>query len=857
MVGQEVQMQTGSHRRGEATSELQEIWDVELGLLREFKRICDEHGLTYYLWAGSMLGAVRHEGIIPWDDDIDVAMPREDFEKFFLIAPAELPEYAFLQSDHERKLFMGGKMRLRDSRTTGFEYYEAKYGSNLGIWIDILALDYVYADIDKRHRQITEISRCVEVCKTEGKERGTVSEGALKQFSDAATMCPKEEAGYVRPFTAAFSEHSCALFDLSFFRHQMLVKYQDLLMPIPSKYDTILRMQYDDYTRLLPFDQRKPSHQGVFNPQTPYTVYQKRIQSVFEVKPGEKTVLFGVGDMFQSYMEKYGGRRRPNLIVDNDPARWNLEFAGIPIVSPERLREFSSDQLHIVICSSSYAPIAEQLEGMGLHDYSLFVEPLDTDSQALFPKYKADGSFECEFDDIAQDIDFFGYGVGKRIDAATGRVVHAGDEYMTSDKVWHAWPGSKLILKNRQYHYAVATYSKDVDGTLIYTYCYAPDMNWTSYNHDLTERGFIGRDYIFQDERYFRVMLKRLDGGEIPREAETEGILEYVERVPKDVTRPKEYFLDEINKTVGSVFESRRECADPLSLLLVSDTYYAPGTTWDESLKNIRSVTESAPIDSIIHLGDLTDGLGGKLLTKDYSDHVMNGLRQTDLPVYLTIGNHDTNYFHGNPDVYSLPEQFDAFHSGKDPKDVCRRGADLWYFVDRPAQRLRMIFLGSYDAARVDRYGFWDEEVEWVGETLSQMRDGWRAIVFSHLPLLPEMHYWSKDIRNYKRLLDILAPYGAEGRVLAYIHGHSHCDQIETKYGFPIVSIGCNKIESFADYKPEGSVTYDRKLGTSSEDLWDVLTIDADSNVLRFARFGAGEDRVVQGSDVAFIPEKD
>ena len=75
-----------------------ELQSVEFSLLKSFVNICDELGLTYYLVCGSALGAVKYSGFIPWDDDIDVALPRNDYELFCEKAPALLPAGYFLQN---------------------------------------------------------------------------------------------------------------------------------------------------------------------------------------------------------------------------------------------------------------------------------------------------------------------------------------------------------------------------------------------------------------------------------------------------------------------------------------------------------------------------------------------------------------------------------------------------------------------------------------------------------------------------------------------------------------------------------------------------------------------------------------
>ena len=70
------------------SSEMKRVWAVELDLLNEFSKVCAKHGLKWFVHAGTLLGAVRHHGFIPWDDDIDVLLPREDYEHLCELGPS-------------------------------------------------------------------------------------------------------------------------------------------------------------------------------------------------------------------------------------------------------------------------------------------------------------------------------------------------------------------------------------------------------------------------------------------------------------------------------------------------------------------------------------------------------------------------------------------------------------------------------------------------------------------------------------------------------------------------------------------------------------------------------------------------
>lgn len=127
---------------------------VQIRLLDALKVICDKHNLIYWIDFGTLLGAVRYKGFIPWDDDIDVSMPMDDYKKFLKIAEEELPRDIFVQTTETDKEYKQCYAKLRDCYSTFLEDHEPdNHDFHRGIYIDIFP-SVIYPKMPKFFKKV-------------------------------------------------------------------------------------------------------------------------------------------------------------------------------------------------------------------------------------------------------------------------------------------------------------------------------------------------------------------------------------------------------------------------------------------------------------------------------------------------------------------------------------------------------------------------------------------------------------------------------------------------------------------------------------------------------------------------------
>ncbi len=278
------------------SSTRKQIWATQLEMLNEFHKVCVENNLKYFLSDGTLLGAVRHNGFIPWDDDIDVVMLREDYEKFLKIFNDNFDTKKYtLQSKYSEKLYPNGHAQIRNNYTTQFttqDYENLKLGKNCGIFIDIFPLDKAVSSSDKNQVKIKKYKQlCFAYLHQEStsKIKTLLKKLYLAIFCNSDKKCTKlidkieslakvnnsnENAKLIGEITFTPTE-SNTLFNVEWFDNVILHKFEDYEFYIPAQYHEILTQQFGSYLE-YPKDLKNSNSHGVcfFDFNKPYDAYK-------------------------------------------------------------------------------------------------------------------------------------------------------------------------------------------------------------------------------------------------------------------------------------------------------------------------------------------------------------------------------------------------------------------------------------------------------------------------------------------------------------------------------------------------------------------------------------------------------
>ena len=247
---------------------LKKIHKLQLEMMDEIDRICIENKLRYTLIAGSLIGAVRHGGFIPWDDDLDIAMPREDYEKFIEICKNNLSERFFIDSHETSDIYYRLAAKIRAKNTLYIEKQLINYKGKHGIWIDVLPLDYTVKKNSFKLKIQAALKSLLEVA-IEKKTNIDISEKSIykkvlvyfcciiprKKMISLQTkimkLQNKKKCRYIVNLASKYG-YKKQTFNIEDYFPLKRKLFEDRMFNIPNNYEKILKTIYGDYMKIPP-----------------------------------------------------------------------------------------------------------------------------------------------------------------------------------------------------------------------------------------------------------------------------------------------------------------------------------------------------------------------------------------------------------------------------------------------------------------------------------------------------------------------------------------------------------------------------------------------------------------------------
>lgn len=245
---------------------------IELDILTAFSEYCKENGLRYYLAYGTLIGAVRHQGFIPWDNDVDVVMPRPDYEKLMkLVKRAPIADHIHILDYREEKTFPFAK--AVDTRTICKEHFLVTE-ENMGLYIDIFPLDGM-PEKEEEQKQILKkiniLSKLYVIANYRFNTGSTTlirwvknllypvsrlvsSRWVCEQLNALCAAYPYEESAMVS--NVVWGEEKKDIMPRAWYDSSVTGLFEDKEIIIPAAYHQILQQLYGDYMQLPPEEER-------------------------------------------------------------------------------------------------------------------------------------------------------------------------------------------------------------------------------------------------------------------------------------------------------------------------------------------------------------------------------------------------------------------------------------------------------------------------------------------------------------------------------------------------------------------------------------------------------------------------
>ena len=253
------------------------IRDIEVDILRTFVEFCDKHNLRYFLAGGTLIGAVRHQGFVPWDDDMDVSMPRKDFERFReLTQSGKLGNYELRSIRHTPDLHFRPFERLVDTRYLAKVKVDQPY---MPPWLDIHALDGVptdYVENSKHWDECNVLKRGSKISRKPRKKHWKLTVKKLlgcdphrkiyklgplyyaRELNELAKTYDFDTSEYIASFMAGYGRKE-RMPRYYFTDGEKKLYFEGILCSVPPHYNLVLKHMYNNYLQ-LPKTSSRVSH---------------------------------------------------------------------------------------------------------------------------------------------------------------------------------------------------------------------------------------------------------------------------------------------------------------------------------------------------------------------------------------------------------------------------------------------------------------------------------------------------------------------------------------------------------------------------------------------------------------------
>lgn len=291
----------------ENMEQLKEVWHIEVDLLHRLLEVCRLHGLRCWMADGTLLGAVRHKGFIPWDNDLDVVMMCQDYDRLLQLGPNAFQHPYFLQTAYTDKHYYHGHAQLRNSMTAAIRPFDSHRPFNQGIFIDIFPLDAVPEDAEQRSyviRRIRKITRFLHAYDTPILLSGRFGlvfrkwkcrwqvwrhgwQNIFREVDNVLLATQVEQCSQVAEIS--FSGYDFLL-DKHIFDHTVMLPFEDIEVPAPGNYDLFLRSVYGD-DNMTPLQTGTAHDDMLFDVHRSYTELLPQARRLYRQKQLRK--LFG------------------------------------------------------------------------------------------------------------------------------------------------------------------------------------------------------------------------------------------------------------------------------------------------------------------------------------------------------------------------------------------------------------------------------------------------------------------------------------------------------------------------------------------------------------------------------------